>query len=70
MSLSDYPKCWDTPCNCSKGYLGSKNHAYEQMKKDRDAYAKAFAITLENGIFYEKERVIREIEEALKDVSK
>ncbi len=36
MSVSDCPDCWDTPCVCKTGYLGSKifeyNKAVERIK--------------------------------------
>lgn len=34
MGMSDCPECWDTPCTCKRGYLGSKNYAYDQLKKE------------------------------------
>lgn len=37
MSLSDCPNCYETPCICSTGYLGSRNHAYEELQKERAA---------------------------------
>lgn len=33
MGMSDCPKCWDTPCTCSEGYLGSKIYEYNQLQE-------------------------------------
>jgi hypothetical protein len=32
MSLSDCPDCWDTPCRCTRGHLGSKNFEFEELQ--------------------------------------
>ena len=34
MALSDCDLCWDTPCTCKRGYLGSKIYAYKLLQKD------------------------------------
>lgn len=34
VALSDCPECWDTPCTCSKGHLGSKIYDYTKLKAE------------------------------------
>ena len=44
MGFLDCPDCWDTPCNCETGYLGSKNHAYKELQQRLAEVEKDLAI--------------------------
>lgn len=39
--------------------------AYDKLAQERDAYAKAMAVALREGVFAEKGRVVREIQQIL-----
>lgn len=40
MSLSDCPRCWDTPCECGWEYRG---WSLENLRKQRDMLSKVIA---------------------------
>lgn len=72
--MSDCPDCWETPCVCERGYLGSKIYAYAALKKEMESCREASQIKEDQAFKFKAERdslreCLREVTRALERFS-